>query len=119
MRKSCYGCVVKHLGSAAVFIKETAMGYPDYDIYVIGELEHAADECLEINKDLAAVIREHRLMWTSHRDHQIPFEDLNRYVKCCILAEKSNIETPAIPEELLIGLPVIDGKLDPHGDTRP
>ena len=63
MRKSCYECVVKHLGSAGVFIKETMMGYPDYDIWAIGELEHAADECLDANQDLALTIREHRLKW--------------------------------------------------------
>lgn len=121
MRKSCYSCVMKHLGSAGVFVKETKMGYPDYDIWVIGELEHAADECLEANHDLAMAIREHRIKWTEDRSHMIPFEDLGRYVKACIMAEDGGIACPEIPVEALSGLEVSeDGRLNSvHGDTRP
>ena len=121
MRKSCYSCVMKHLGSAGVFVKETKMGYPDYDIWVIGELEHAADECLEVNPDLAAVIREHRLKWTDDRMHVIPFEELGRYVKVCIAAQESGITTPEVPVEAMSGLETSDdGRLiNKHGDTRP
>lgn len=119
MRKSCYDCVVKHLGSAGVFLKETKMGYPDYDIWVIGELEHAADECLEKNPELAMVIREHRIAWTNLRNHRIPFEAINRYIKYCILAEKSGVDYPVVPDDVLEGLPVENGNLVTHGDTRP
>jgi len=122
MRKSCYDCVKKHLGSAGVFIKETKMGYPDYEIWVIGELEHAADECLEVNPELAAVIREHRLAWTHDRNHIIPFEAFNRYINCCVLADNSNVDgmTIAIPDELTDGMmKTEDGKLVISGDTRP
>lgn len=119
MRKSCYDCVRKHLGSAWVFIKETRMGYPDYEIYVIGELEHAADECLEKNKDLAEVIREHRLAWSANRTHVIPFEGLNRYINVCIMADESGIDTPGVPDELMHGLKTEKGRLVLSGDTRP
>lgn len=119
MRKSCYECVRKHLGSAAVFVKETKMGYPDYDIFVIGELEHAADECLEENADLSRVIREHRLAWTDDPTHHIPFEDLNRYIKSCILAGSCDLPCPLLSEESMAGLETQDGKLVVHGDTRP
>jgi len=120
MRKSCYDCVVKHLGSAGVFLKETKMGYPYYDIWVIGELEHAADECLEDNPDLAAVIREHRLKWTHDRKHRIPFEELNKYIKYCVWAEESSLACPSIPDEIMEGLEKdVEGRLLPSGDTRP
>ena len=119
MRKSCYSCVLKHLGSAAVFIKETKMGYPDYDIYVIGELEHAADESIEENRDLAEAIREHRIAWTEDHGHMIPFEAINRYIKCCILAEKSDIGHLKVPDDVLEGIKNEDGSMIIHGDTRP
>lgn len=119
MRKSCYECVRKHLGSAGVFIKETELGYPDYDIWVIGELEHASDECLVKNKELAQIIREHRLAWTNDKSHVIPFEKINRYIKDCILADNSGIPTPVIPEDLSEGLESESGSVVIHGDTRP
>lgn len=121
MRKSCYECVVKHLGSAGVFIKETKMGYPDYDVWAIGELEHAADECLEANQDLALTIREHRLKWMHDKSHRIPIEEMNRYIKTCMLAQESGIkEPPAIPDDLYEGLVTKEtGSPVFHGDTRP
>ena len=122
MRKSCYDCVRKHLGSAGVFIKETEMGYPDYDIWAIGELEHAADECLRDNYDLAMTIREHRLRWTYDRKWVIPFEDMNRYIKACVLAESSGADIPGVPDELTTGLGIetgSDGTRIYSGDTRP
>lgn len=119
MRKSCYECVRKHLGSASVFIKEISMGYPDYEIYAIGELDHASDECLDRNRDLAFAIREHRLAWTSDHSYMIPFEALNRYINVCLLADKSKIPCPAIPDEILEGISNKDGLMSVHGDTRP
>lgn len=119
MRKGCYDCVKKHLGSAGVFIKETKLGYPDYEIWVLGELEHAADESLEKNQELAQVIREHRLSWYENRKHIIPFEALNRYINCCIMAEQEGIDCPAVPEDAMEGLERADGVLLTHGDTRP
>lgn len=119
MRKSCYDCVKKHLGSAGVFIKETKMGYPDYEIWVIGELEHAADESLAKNSELASIIREHRLAWMADKNHIIPFEAFNRYINECIMAEEGGIECPAVPDSVTEGLPKDGNSVVMHGDTRP
>ena len=113
MRKSCYDCVRKHLGSAAVFIKEFKMGYPRYDIFVIGELEHAADECLEANRDLANCIREHRILWMPDQSHAIPFEALSSYIQACVLMEGKGV--PELPKDVTAGIDM----LALHGDTRP
>lgn len=118
MRKSCFECVLKHLGSAGVFVKETKMGYPKYAIWVVGELEHAADECLEVHRELAMVIREHRIAWYEKR-HAIPFEAIGEYVEVCMSAEYQGIPFPEIPQEMYEGLEMEDGKPVFHGDTRP
>lgn len=119
MRKSCFDCVKKHLGSAGIFVKETKLGYPDYDIWVIGELEHASDECLREHKDLAEVIRAHRIKWMNDNNHIIPFEELNKYIKTCQLAAASNIVYPELPHDILIGIQDENGDFLKYGDTRP
>lgn len=121
MRKTCLECVAKHLGSAAVYIEEVAMGYPLYFGYVYGELNHAASECLAEYPDLAAAIREHRIRWSATRgepiekQHLIPFEALFDYID--LLERAGSVE---IPEEVLEGLPRNeDGKVVYSMDTRP
>ena len=121
MRRSCLECVAKHLGSAAVYIEEVAMGYPLYFGYVYGQLDHAASECLAEYPDLAAAIREHRIRWSATRGdpiekrHVIPFEALFDYID--MLERVGNVE---IPEEVLEGLPRNDdGKVVYSMDTRP
>lgn len=118
MRRSCLECVAKHLGSAAVYIEEVAMGYPLYFGYVYGQLDHAASECLAEYPDLAAVIREHRIRWSATRiekQHVIPFEALFDYID--LLERVGSVE---IPEEVLEGLPRNeDGKVVYSMDTRP
>lgn len=120
MRKSCLECVAKHLGSAAVYIEEVAMGYPNYFGFAYGELNHAASECFEIAPDLAWAIREHRIKWADTRrdksPHRIPFEAMFSYIDLMEIAK----ETLEVPEEIYRGLNVDDkGKLDVHMDTRP
>lgn len=122
MRKSCLDCTAKHLGSAAVFIKECMMGYPNYWGYVLGELDHAADECLRGCPRLAMAIREHRLRWLDtwkdEQPHMIPFEAMFDYIE----AVKETGEVIELPFESQVfsGL-----KKDPQGrvlltfDTRP
>lgn len=120
MRKTCLECVAKHLGSAAVYIEEVAMGYPLYFGYVYGQLDHAASECLAEYPDLAAAIREHRIRWSATRgepiekQHVIPFEALFDYID--LLERVGSVE---IPEEVLEGLPREDGKVVYSMDTRP
>lgn len=120
MRKTCLECVAKHLGSAAVYIEEVAMGYPLYFGYVYGQLDHAASECLAEYPNLAVAIREHRIRWAATRgepiekQHVIPFEALFDYID--LLERVGNLE---IPEEVLEGLPREDGKVVYSMDTRP
>lgn len=118
MRKTCLECVMKHLGSAAVFIKEYEMGYPNYKGYVYGELDHAADECFEKYPSLAMCIREHRLNWASVEGYKIPFEAL-----FCFIDTLEKIEPGGdvlLPETVTEGLS-LDGEGHPifSMDTRP
>jgi len=120
MRKTCLECVAKHLGSAAVYIEEVAMGYPLYFGFVYGQLDHAASECLAEYPNLAVAIREHRIRWAATRgepiekQHVIPFEALFDYID--LLERVGNLE---VPEEVLEGLPREDGKVVYSMDTRP
>lgn len=123
MRKSCLECVCKHLGSAAVYIEEVEMGYPNYFGYAYGELAHAASECLADYPDLAWAIREHRIRWAgsrkSDKPHSIPFEAMFSYIA---ILEEAGEEAGAIamPEAVLAGLDKgQDGKLLYSMDTRP
>lgn len=121
MRNTCLECVAKHLGSAAVYIEEVAMGYPFYFGYVYGHLDHAASECLSEYPDLAAAIREHRIRWSATRfepmekQHVIPFEALFDYID--ILERVGSAE---ILDDVLEGLPRDeDGNIVYSMDTRP
>lgn len=120
MRKSCLECVVKHLGSAAVYIEEVQSGYPDYYGYVYGELDHAASECLEEVPELAMAIREHRIKWATTRNmphpHVIPFEAMFGFIDAMEQAS-AVIE---VPEEVYAGLSRDeDGNVVFSADTRP
>ena len=120
MRKSCIECVLKHLGSAAVYIEEVQMGYPNYFGYVYGQLDHAASECIEELPDLALAIREHRIRWSetrrSDRPHRIPFEAMFDYLDT--VEEVGDDVT--IPKEVYYGLEIApDGRPVLSMDTRP
>lgn len=120
MRKSCLECVAKHLGSAAIYIEEVSMGYPNYFGFAYGELSHAASECFEIAPDFAWAIREHRIRWAETRKdkvpHRIPFEAMFDYIDTVISAK----EAVAVPDEVYKGLILgDDGKPKFHMDTRP
>ena len=121
MRKSCLECVAKHLGSAAVYIEECELGYPNYYGYAYGELNHAASECRSKYPDLAWAIREHRIKWAESRNgdnpHRIPFEAMFDFIS---ILEQSEDEDIAVPEEVLAGLDMgEDGKPVYSMDTRP
>lgn len=120
MRKACLECVVKHLGSAAVYIDEVQTGYPNYFGFVYGQLDHAASECFEEIPDLAWIIREHRIKWAntrrSEKPHRIPFEAMFDYIDT---VEEVG-DALDIPEEVYAGLPTgDDGKPVFSMDTRP
>ena len=121
MRRSCAECVIKHLGSAAVYIEEVEMGYPNYFGYVYGELNHAASECLDEMPDLAWAIREHRIKWADSRreakKHRIPFEAMFDYLNT---VESVGGEMIAVPSEVYEGLDVGEEGLPNFSmDTRP
>lgn len=120
MRKSCLECVAKHLGSAAVYIEESSMGYPNYFGYAYGELDHAASECLDEIPKLAWAIREHRIKWANTRKsdtpHRIPFDAMFAYIDT---VEEAG-EALEVPDEVYSGLDKDkDGKPVFSMDTRP
>ena len=121
MRKSCLECVIKHLGSAAVYIEECQMGYPNYFGYVYGELDHAASECLSLLPELAWAIREHRIKWSQTRrnpsPHRIPFKAIFEYLDT---VEEAG-EVIDVPREVYSGFILgEDGKPTSYSmDTRP
>ena len=120
MRKSCIECVLKHLGSAAIYIEETELGYPNYFGYAYGELCHAASECINEIPDLAWAIREHRIKWANMRhnekQHRIPFEAIFDYLDT---VEEIG-EVFEVPAEVYAGLDKgEDGKPVLSMDTRP
>jgi len=120
MRKSCLECVIKHLGSAAVYIEECQMGYPNYFGFVYGQLDHAASECMEEIPELAWTIREHRIKWAETRrnekPHRIPFEAMFDYIDT--VEELGDVID--VPKEVYAGLEIApDGRPVFSMDTRP
>ena len=121
MRKTCLECVAKHLGSAAVYIEECELGYPNYYGFVYGELDHAASECFDDIPELAWTIREHRIKWAETRSivdgvHRIPFEALFSYIDSVEMAG----EPLDLPDELFDGLEKdVNGHVVYSMDTRP
>ena len=103
MRKDCWECCMKHLGTAATYIDEFHQGYPNFKIFVIGELNHASTEILKRARMFSLVIREHRVKWYSDPSHCIPFESLGNYITMCEqLPDDSPVPDP--PDECLEGL---------------
>ena len=120
MRKACLECVAKHLGSAAVYIEEVQLGYPNYFGFVYGQLDHAASESMEEIPDLAWAIREHRIKWAetrrSEHPHVIPFEAMFDYID----AVEDAGRVLYVPAEVYSGLPTDnDGRPVFSMDTRP
>ena len=121
MRKACLMCVLKHLASAAIAETEVTMGYPAFDVYVVGNLDHASQECLGAYYELAMVIREHRIKYMEDRSHIVPYESLYAFVKTCAsMPTDEAFKYPAVPESCLQGLELhLDGSPVFAGDTRP
>lgn len=120
MRKSCLECVAKHLGSAAVYIEEVQLGYPNYFGFVYGQLDHAASESMEEIPDLAWAIREHRIKWAetrrSEHPHVIPFEAMFDYIDA---VEEAGCALD-VPDEVYAGIDLDDdGRPMFSMDTRP
>ena len=132
MRKYCIDCTLKHLGSAAIQIEECLDGYPNFDIYVIGNLDQAAQEIRELSPEMGQIIRAHRVRWMEDHYYKIPFEELSAVLK--MLPElyenlkRNDVETSTPLRNILgdspysaitEGLPKDpDGNLIPLYDTR-
>lgn len=122
MRKTCFECVIKHLGSAGVADMEFHMGYPQFKLWVIGNLEHASQEVYDEYPEFAMVIREHRLRWQdTDGDYRIPYEALASFADDCSRCRHSTAEQelPEIPDDCIFGLKTENGKPVFTRDTRP
>lgn len=127
MRKSCIDCTIKHLGTAAVYDEEMRMGYPQYYVFLVGNLEHASEEIYRIHHELAMVIREHRIALQMDRTHVVPYEALADYLDTMASTEDDDLTPfnaedpwPDIPSSCLEGLEIDEqGKCKFSMDTRP
>ena len=122
MRKPCLGCVLKHLGAAAVLEEEIRNGYPSYRFLLYGHMDQASAEAWGASQQLAKVIRQHRVNFQYRQDYDIPFEALAEYTTA--LAELGDDPETARalvpPKACLAGLDLDDGGAPVYdGDTRP
>ena len=76
MRDYCLDCVIKHLGQAFVTQIESQQGYPDHILLTIGHLAEASEEAFGVSPELAAEIRQHRLMVMEDNEYQVPYFQL-------------------------------------------
>lgn len=107
MRQPCLQCFMKHMGNAQVLIEECLDGYP-YLMGVIGHLDQAAQEIRGFSRQLATLVRAHRIRLQQEgvRNYSIPFEAFEIYVyvleEIKDLSNEANV--PEIPEECYAGL---------------
>jgi len=120
MRKACLECVYKHLGDAAVWEIEYHLGYPGFKIYIVGSLNHASHEAYEANKDLAWLLREHRInWWVDPNTYRVPYEALAAYVDICLQVPEGDV-MPAPPDDCCVGIQRTEvGQIVYSMDTRP
>lgn len=127
MRKQCLGCVLKHLGAAAVLEEEIRNGYPSYRFLLYGHMDQASAESWGACKMLAKVIRQHRVNFQYRPDYDIPFEPLVEYVEAVATmledpdeSERGKVEMLVPPKSCLAGIDTdSNGKPVFDGDTRP
>jgi hypothetical protein len=104
MRQPCLQCFRKHIGNAAVLIEECYDGYP-YEHLVVGHLDQAAQEIRAYSKELALVVRAHRIKWQQDHDYSIPFEALDRAIDDLELIEDLTPDNmPQLSEDCYEGL---------------
>ncbi len=60
-RKTCARCAVKHLGQAAVLMKETRLGYPLHIYYALAHMAEASDELVDLMPEEANAVRDERI----------------------------------------------------------
>ena len=59
-REFCPRCAIKHLGQAAILLKEARKGYPHHVWYALAHMAEAEDEIIEFMPDEANAIRDVR-----------------------------------------------------------
>ena len=121
MRKPCLGCVLKHLGSAAVLEEEIRNGYPSYKFLLYGHMDQAASEAWKANENLAKVIRQHRVNFQYRKDYDIPFEAIVEYVTAVENTDDPGVARIIEPTRAcLVGIETDEnGRPIYDGDTRP
>lgn len=120
MRKPCLGCVLKHLGAAAVLEEEIRNGYPSYRFLLYGHMDQAAAESWGVNRHLAQVIRQHRVNFQYKPDYDIPFEALAEYTEAVAAADEQSAGLIRPPKACLAGIETDEaGNPVYDGDTRP
>ena len=60
-RKTCARCAVKHLGQAAILMKETKMGYPLHIYHALAHMAEASDELVDLMPEEANAVRDERI----------------------------------------------------------
>ncbi len=61
-RKTCWDCVIKHIGQASALLDESVSSYDFHRGWAIGHLAEAESESLERAPEFAAKIRAYRLL---------------------------------------------------------
>ena len=60
-RPTCARCAIKHLGQAAILLKESRLGYPLHVYYAMAHMAEASDELVELMSDEANMVRDERI----------------------------------------------------------
>lgn len=102
MMTSCTECAIKHLSTAAAYIREANNGYPDYRLWAIGELVQAEFELMDVYPDQSQRVRAERLLWRNSRrgpkEYNIPFMEIMKTLQDISDAEVI-VDIPAQPAQ--------------------
>ena len=90
-RVFCARCGIKHLGQAAILLKESCMGYPLHVYYALAHMAEAADELVSVMPEEANSIRDERLKVENSLRMGIPYiPDFDRLL--LLVAEGAMLE---------------------------
>ena len=122
MRPGCWDCAYKHVAAASVASDEYSLGYPKFKLYIVGNLDHAATEIARRHRELAMLIRQHRINFMNDPlGYEVPYEELGAFIDACAAAVDSGMEPPGIDSraDYARGLAVgVEGELVFDEDTR-
>ena len=90
-RAFCARCGIKHLGQAAILLKEACMGYPLHVYYAMSHMAEASDELVAMMPDEANAIRNERLKLEDSLKTGVPYmPDFDRLM--LLVAEGAMLE---------------------------